>query len=486
MNFRAVLFVLGNILMLFGLCLVAPVLVALLLDSSYEHEMQELAAFIGTMLLSLSLGFALRRSFRDHAKNIRLREGFVVVSFSWLTMGAVGILPYVLSGAIPDVTDAFFETMSGLTTTGATILTDIESLPHGVQFWRCMTQWIGGMGIVVLSVALLPFLGVGGYHLLKAETPGGVVYERDRPRITENAQLMWRLYLGFTVTLIGLLWIGGMSLFDAACHAFTTMSTGGFSPHSASVGHFSSPFIQWTIILFMFLAGTNFSLHAYGFRRRFDAILRNSEFKVYAALAASACVIAALLLPMETRVEEHLRTASFQVVSILTTTGYATADYDTWPQAVRLGLVILMFVGGSMGSTAGGMKVARFVIYSKALIRELHRMIYPHAVEKVRINGTPIDQKLVFNLFSFGLVWSALFVFGSLVMAASGYDLPTATSASVSALGNIGPGLAQVGPTANWAHLPAIAKWVMSLLMLVGRLEVFSVLILFTPWVWRR
>lgn len=486
MNFRAVLFVLGNILMLFGLCLMAPAIVALLLDSDYEHELREVAAFAGTTLLSLAVGLALRRAYRDHAKEIRLREGFVVVSFSWLGMGAVGILPYVLSGAIPNVSDAFFETMSGLTTTGATILTDIEALPHGVQFWRCMTQWIGGMGIVVLSVALLPFLGIGGYHLLKAETPGGVAYERDRPRMSENAQLLWRLYLGFTLTLIGLLWLGGMSLFDAACHAFTTMSTGGFSPHTESIAFFPSPFIQWTLIVFMFLAGTNFSIHAYGFRRRFDAIRRNSEFKVYAALTASAIGVFALWVPLQTGLEEHLRTVSFQTVSILTTTGYATADYDTWPQFVRLGLVLLMFIGGSMGSTGGGMKVARFVIYSKALIRELHRMIYPHAVEKVRINGTPIDQKLVFNLFSFGLVWSGLFVFGSLVMAASGYDLPTATSASVAALGNIGPGLAGVGPAANWAHLPTITKWVMSLLMLVGRLEVFSVLVLFTPWVWRR
>ncbi|MEO0813649.1 MAG: TrkH family potassium uptake protein [Myxococcota bacterium] len=454
MNFRAILFVLGNITMLFGLCLAAPLVVALLIDSGTENEWLECAAFAGTMAFSVSVGAVLRRVYRDQAKEIRLREGFVVVSFSWLTMGAIGILPYVLSGAIPSVTDAFFETMSGLTTTGATILSDIEALPHGVQFWRCMTQWIGGMGIVVLSVALLPFLGVGGYHLLKAETPGGVAYERDRPRITENAQLMWRLYIGLTLTLVGLLWLGGMDLYHAACHAFTTMSTGGFSPHAKSLGHYTSPFIQWTVIVFMFLAGTNFSLHAYAFRRNFGAVWRNSEFKTYAALMVAVSLLFSALVPLNTGIEAHVRAVTFQVVSIVTTTGFGTADYDAWPQVVRLGFVLLMFIGGSMGSTSGGMKVARWVVYSKALVRELHRMVYPHAVEKVRINGSPVDQKLILNLFSFGLVWTGLFVLGSIVMAASGYDLPTATSASISALGNIGPGLAQVGPTADWSHLP--------------------------------
>lgn len=486
MNYRAVLFILGNVLLLFSICLVAPLLVSLLIDSGSDHEWHEWAAFLGTIAVSAGVGYGLRRAFMACSNAIKLREGFVIVSFSWLAMGAIGVLPYVLSGSVTSITDAFFETMSGLTTTGATILVDIEALPHGVQFWRCMTQWIGGMGIIVLSVALLPFLGVGGYHLLRAETPGGVVYERDRPRMTENAQLMWKIYLGLTVTLTGLLWVEGMSLFDAACHAFTTMSTGGFSPHSTSIAFFESAAIEWTIIVFMFLAGTNFSLHTSVFRGNFAPIARDTEFRTYATMLASVCIFFAAIIPLDSSLEKHIRDTVFQVVSVATTTGYATADYDVWPQFTRLGMVLLMFVGGSMGSTSGGIKVARWVIYAKALVRELHHMIYPHAVEKVRVNGRSIDQQLIFNLFGFGLIWVALFVAGSAVMAAYGYDLQTATSASVSALGNIGPGLAGVGPTKNWAHLPPLAKWSMSILMLVGRLEIYSVLILFTPWLWRR
>lgn len=485
MNLRAVLFVLGNVLLLFAVCLIAPLTVCIVIDSG-TGEWWEFGAFLATTVTSALVGFALRQSFADSSDEIRLREGFAVVSFSWIAMGLVGMLPYLISGTTSSGTDAFFETMSGLTTTGATVFENVDGIPAGVQFWRCMTQWIGGMGIVVLSVALLPFLGVGGYHMLKAETPGGVAYERERPRMTENARLMWRLYLGLTIALTALLWAEGMTFYDAACHAFTTMSTGGFSPHNESVAHFSSPLIQWTLIVFMLLAGTNFAIHTQLFRRNFAPLRGNSEFKAYVSIVLGVIVLFALLVPQEHGFERHLRDVAFQVVSIVTTTGFATADYNQWPEAVRLGLVLLMFMGGCMGSTAGGMKVARIVIYAKTLVRELHHMLYPHAVERIRISGHSVDQALVLNLLSFGLVWTALFVAGSFVMAACGYDLPTATSASIAALGNIGPGLAEVGPTANWSHLPAAAKWFMALLMMVGRLEVFSVLVLFTPWLWRR
>lgn len=486
MNFRAVLFVVGNVLLLFAVCLLAPLIVSLSINSATGSEWRESAAFLITIATSATVGLVLRQIFSDHALAIRLREGFAVVVFSWIGMGMVGVMPYLLSGVTSSVTDAFFETMSGLTTTGASVFAQVEDLPHGVQFWRCMTQWIGGMGIVVLSVALLPFLGAGGYHMLKAETPGGVAYERERPRMTENAGLMWRLYLALTVALAALLWAEGMGPFDAACHALTTMSTGGFSPHSASVAYFDNATIQWTIILFMFLAGTNFAIHTHAFHRNWDAIRRNTEFRSYSALLALITIAFALLVPQQYELEKHVRNVAFQVLSIATTTGFATVNYDEWPQVVRLGLVLLMFVGGSMGSTAGGMKVARVVIYGKAFVRELHHLVYPHALERIRMNGSNVEPSLVRNLLSFGLVWSGLFVAGSFVMAASGYDLTTATSASIAALGNIGPGLARVGPTENWGHLPATAKWFMSALMLTGRLEVFSVLVLFTPWLWRR
>lgn len=486
MNFRAVLFVLGNVLLLYCLCLVVPLIISVAMDAGFENGWQEILAFGGSIVVSAVLGGILRHLFAREAQEIRIREGFLVVSLSWLAMGMIGVLPYIFSGSIPSITDAFFETMSGLTTTGATILTNIEALPNGVQFWRCMTQWIGGMGIVVLSVALLPFLGTGGYHLLRAETPGGVAYERDRPRMTDNAKLMWKIYLGLTGALMVILWVEGMSPFDAACHAFTTMSTGGFSPHTDSVAYFRSPIIEWTITVFMFMAGMNFSLHAFLLNREWRPVLKDTEFRFYALLFVVVSTFFAVVVPIENDLGEHIRTIAFQVVSIATTTGYATADYDTWPQVVRFAMVILMFIGGSMGSTAGGIKVTRWVIYAKALIREMHHMIFPHAVEKVRLNGRSIDLHLVLNLFGFAMIWLTLFVVGAAVVAACGYDLPTAASASVSALGNIGPGLAEVGPSQNWAHLPIPAKWCMSVLMMIGRLEVYSVLILFTPWLWQR
>ncbi|MBN2496764.1 MAG: TrkH family potassium uptake protein [Deltaproteobacteria bacterium] len=485
MNWRSVVYTLAHLALILALCLLAPLAVTFIYFDSNPYILWEITAFILPIALCAGFGFWLRRRYRGQP-DLGRREGFAVVTFSWLLLVVVGMLPFLVSGTTTSVTDAFFETMSGFTTTGATIFPQVEVIPRGVQFWRCMTQWLGGMGIVVLSVALLRFLGVGGYRLLKAETPGGVVFEREKPRITEMAKDLWKLYLLISAAEVILLVVSGMSVYDAFCHSFTTMSTGGFSPHTESIAYFTSPATQWIIIVFMFMAGINFSLHAQLFRLRPGAMARNPEFRLYAAITGCVVLIGVFVVPMGHGVEKHVRDIVFQAVSIGTTTGYATADFDAWPQMMRLLMVLCMFVGGCMGSTGGGMKVARLLIFAKLMAREAHRLIFPHAVRPVRVGDKIIDPKIVSNIMAFGAVFAFLFIVGTLVMAACGYDLVTASTASVAALSNIGPGLAKVGPTANWAHLPITAKWVMSVLMLLGRLELFSVLVLVTPWAWRR
>jgi trk system potassium uptake protein TrkH len=488
MNWRPVLSVLSYLLIILGFCLLAPLAVAIIYDSHSAYETGEIIGFAVTLIVCLGLGLFLRYKFRGQEKEIGRREGFAIVSFSWIAAVLLGMAPFLISGLL-GVTDAFFETMSGFTTTGASIFGDpgleIENIPHGLQFWRCMTQWLGGMGIVVLSVALLSFLGVGGYRLLKAETPGGVAFERERPRITDAAKDLWKLYLIISGMEFILLKVSGTTIFDAFCHTFTTMSTGGFSPHGESVAYFR-PATQWIIIAFMFLAGMNFSLHAQLFRLRFKPVVRNPELQLYVAIMGFCIAVGLLTVPVGGSVEQNLRDVTFQVVSIGTTTGYVTADYDAWPQAMRLILLLLMFVGGCMGSTGGGMKVARLMIYAKALARELHRLIFPHAVRPVRIGDKVVDPGIVSNIISFGIIYASSFLVGALVMAFCDYDLVSSTSASAAALGNIGPGLGAVGPMTNWAHLPVVAKWTMSILMLLGRLEIFSVLVLFTPWAWKK
>lgn len=486
MHGRAVLFVLGNLLIILAVCLLAPLAVALRYGSLSNNGSAEAYAFLLTAAVAMAFGILARQTCRSAAGQVRVREGFAIVTFAWLAMCGIGMLPYLLTGATASVTDAFFETMSGFTTTGATIFVQVETLPWGLQFWRCMTQWLGGMGIVVLSVALLPILGVGGYRLLKAETPGGVAYERDRPRITDAAKDLWKLYLLFSAAQVLLLWISGTTLFDGFCHAFTTMSTGGFSPHTESVAYFQSPVTQWIIIVFMALAGMNFSVHAQFLRGRFRQAVQNSEVRLYFAILAGVSLLGLVWVRGSPSLTEKLRDVVFQVVSIGTTTGYATDDYDAWPQLMRFFMLALMLVGGCMGSTGGGMKVARVAVYMKSLLREVHRLIFPHGVRPMRIGQRVIEPPIVANILAFGVAFFAAFCLGSVVMAAYGYDLVTSFSASAAALGNIGPGLGEVGPTANWAHLPVGAKWVMSFLMLLGRLEIYSVLVLFTPWAWKR
>jgi trk system potassium uptake protein TrkH len=486
-HWRTVLSVLGYLLIIMAPCLAAPLAVTIIYDLADPLGVREIVAFVTALLLSLGAGLALRHKFKSQARDVGRREGFAIVTASWLVAVLVSMIPFLITGATDGVTDAFFETMSGYTTTGATVFAgdEIDKMPRGLMFWRCMTQWLGGMGIVVLSVALLSFLGIGGYRLLKAETPGGVAYERERPRITDAAKDLWKLYLGISAAQVIALKLAGTTIFDAFCHTFTTMSTGGFSPHGESIAFFA-PRVQWIIVAFMFIAGINFSLHAQLVRGRISVLLHNPELRTYAAILVGCSLLGIFVTPTGSSVEERVRDVVFQVVSIGTTTGFATQDFDSWPQLMRMLMFLLMFTGGCMGSTGGGIKAARLVIYAKVLVRQLHLLIFPHAVRPIHTGDKPVEPAIVSNILAFGALYMVSLLVGALVMAACGYDITTSASASAAALGNIGPGLAEVGPMQNWSHLPAVAKWVMSILMLMGRLELFSVVVLFTPWVWKR
>lgn len=455
--------------------------------SYYYNEGDFFALFISGVITFVS-GLALWLYCRDNKnKELKKRDGYLVVTLGWLTMSIFGAIPYLLSGAIPDYTNAFFETISGFSTTGATILEDIEVVSKGILFWRSLTQWIGGMGIIVLTVAILPLLGIGGMQLFVAEAPG-IAPDKIQPRIKETAKRLWLIYLGFTIVEMILLYIAGMDFFDSINHALTTMATGGFSTKNASIAHFQSPYIQYIIIVFMFLAGTNFTLPYFAIKGRFNKVLGNEEFKVYIIFILSITAIVSLVIFTLTYLdlERSFRDAFFQVVSVITTTGYITADYTSWSPFITMLFFILLFSGGSAGSTAGGVKIVRHLILFKNSFLELKRQLHPSAVVPVRLNGKAVTQDITFNILAFIMIYIMIFAIGSMVMTTLGVDMITAMGAVATSLGNVGPGIGEVGPVNNFAAIPAAGKWILSLMMLLGRLELFTVLMLFTPYFWRR
>lgn len=437
-----------------------------------------------TMLVGY-VTFALTR--KNRSKDLKKKDGYLIVTLGWLTMSAFGTLPYLLSGSIPDFTDAFFETISGFTTTGATILTDIESIDKGVLFWRSLTQWIGGMGIIVLAVAILPILGIGGMQLFVAEAPG-ITPDKLKPRITETAKRLWLIYVGLTLTEMILLWAGGMTFYDAINHALTTMATGGFSTKNASIAYYQSPFIQYVITLFMFLAGTNFTLTYFGLHGKFLTVYRNEEFRFYASFCLILTVICSVSVFThgDQGLEKSFRDGLFQVISIITTTGYVTADYSQWASSIVILMFVMMFIGASAGSTAGGVKIVRHIVLIKNSILELKRQLHPSAIIPVRLNKKAVHRDITFNILAFIMIYISIFAVGSVIMGWIGSDFLTAVGSVATCLGNIGPGLGDVGPVDNFAAIPDTGKWFLSFLMLLGRLELFTVLILLTPYFWRR
>ncbi|MBN1615007.1 MAG: TrkH family potassium uptake protein [Deltaproteobacteria bacterium] len=482
MNFRLIAHLVAVLLFCLGLSMTVPLSISL-----YYGDGSAAAILSSAVLICLMAGsvFTWSRGQKDYYLNHR--EGVAIVTFGWIAAGLAASLPYLFSGFIPNFTDAYFEAISGFTTTGSSILRDIESLPPGILFWRAQTQWLGGMGIIVLSIAILPYLGIGGMQLYRAETPSPVV-DKLTPRISDTAKTLWKIYVIMTVIQIFLLIAGGMSWFDAVCHSFTTMPTGGFSPKNGSVGHYRSVYIDGVFVLFMFLAGTSFSLHYKLFTGNVRRFFRDPEFRSYLFIIAAFILLVAFDLygSVYEGVCDAFRYAGFQVVSVMTTTGYVTADYEKWPVLSQQILLICMFLGGMAGSTGGGIKIMRIVLLAKHCYLEIFRIIHPHAITVVKLGGMPVPQTIMRSIWGFSLLYLGIFILVTVVMAALGMDMMSSLSAVASSLGNVGPALGSVGPMDNYSEVPFLGKWLLIFCMLLGRLEIYTIVVLLMPAFWRK
>ncbi|MFW6078407.1 MAG: TrkH family potassium uptake protein [Gemmatimonadota bacterium] len=482
MNARGVLGVIGTALVGLSIGMLLSALVA----SWYRDG--DTAAFLLSAALTAAAGVAARRIGRDTG-DLTIREGYGVVSLAWLAAGLAGAIPFLLTGAIASPTAALFESLSGFTTTGATVFDDVETLPHGILFWRALTQWLGGMGIIVLGVAILPFLGVGGMQLFRAEAPGPTP-ERLRPRIAQTARLLWYVYAGLTGLQALLLVLGGVSPYEAVTHALTTLSTGGFSTRNASIAAFDSAYIQYVTLGFMYLAGVSFALHYRALTSRRPRHVADPEWRFFTAIVLAAAAAIALLAWLgggqpDAGIERTVRDALFQAVSIATTTGYVTYDYELWPLAAQMILLLLMIMGGMAGSTAGGMKAMRVSVLLRHGLTELRKSVHPRAVVPTRLGRKAVREDVLLNVFGFAMLYLLLFAGGILALTLLDHDLPTAVGAAAATISNIGPGLGDVGPIDNFGWIDAPSQLLLSFLMLVGRLEIFTVLLLFHPDLWR-
>ncbi len=483
MSIRRLLRVIGAVVGAIGVAMLLPVLVALIYGEFSDAWQMALAAAV-----TMGSGGWAWQFGKGDTTALTAREGFAIVGLSWIAMTFFGTLPYLFSGTITDFSDAFFETAAGFSTTGASIVPDPGELAKGILLWRAFTQWIGGMGIIVLSIAILPLLGVGGVELARAESPGPTP-DRLTPRFRETAKRLWFVYAAFTAVEAVLLWIGDMTLYEAVAHSFTTMSTGGFGTDARSMAAFS-PYAQWVVILFMFIAGASFALHFRSIAKPRD-YLRNAEFRLYGGIIIVATIVA-IIGTWSGAILDILRDSLFTITSLVTTTGYGTADFGVWPAALQIMVLGLMFVGGMAGSTGGSMKPYRLGVLYQASKADLRRVIHPKGIFPVRLGRDVVPDSIVESVQSFFLLYMFIFMTGTLAfgiindIAGTGFDLVTSASAVASSVGNVGPGLAAVGPTSNYALVPDAGKWLLSFLMIVGRLEIFPVILLFTPELWRR
>ncbi len=484
-NFRLILRIIGSLLLIESVFILSTCAVSL----SYGES--DWVYFAGVGVACIALGFLFVWLGRNARKIIGKREGSVVVTLVWIVFSLAGLMPFWLSGSIPSFTDAFFETMSGFTTTSATILDNIESLSHGMLYWRSLTNWIGGMGIIVISLALLPMFGFSGIQLFGAENTG-ITKEKLHPKITETAKRLCYIYILLTATEFGLLMLGGMDWFDALCHAYSTISTGGFSTKQASIAYWQSPYIQYIIIVFMLLSGVNFSLYYFMFIGKWRKVSKNEELRFYLILIAvfSGIVIYSLLdfskIHHFSDFEKMFRTGLFQITSLMTSTGFATVDFMQWKPFTWIIIIFAMLIGASAGSTTGGIKVVRVVIAFKYCYYEFKRMIHPNAVIPVTYSGETLKPDVVTRVLVFILLYFGVVVAGVVVLTFSGLGFTEAVGGMISCLGCMGIGLGKLGPADTFQGISEFAKWFLAFVMLVGRLELFTVLLLFTPVFWRK
>ncbi|MDR4505902.1 MAG: hypothetical protein MRK01_14105 [Candidatus Scalindua sp.] len=494
MNIPLVLHTLGYLLIIFSGILSIPLGV-----SFFYGTETEVWAFLSSIIASAIMGLILRGFFKYQNEDITVRESFAIVAFWWLSCAFFGAMPYWLSGECATFCDAYFESMSGLTTTGATIFNDVEVLPHGILFWRGMSQWLGGMGIVVFFVAVLPTIGVGGHKLFSVEAPGPTT-DKIKPRIAQTAKILWMIYLSLTAIVILMYWLGGMNIFDSICHAFATVSTGGFSTKNKSIEAFDSLFIENVAMLFSFIAACNFILHYQCVTGQFKKIAGNAEFRFFVSLllCVTGCIAIALFLfdsssynggvkdAKYESLEGSLRYAAFQVISITTSTGFSNADFDKWPNCCRFFLVLVMFIGGCAGSTAGGMKVARIMLLFKSSARELVHLLRPRAIMHVKLNGKPVSEEILTNTLGFVVLYLGLFGVFSIILTIFGTEPVTAFSAVASMMNNVGPALADAGASKTYGSIAYPCKWILIFSMLLGRLEIYAVILIFLPITWKK
>ncbi len=480
-NFKTIIRIIGILLLL------ETVMFLACSGISFYYKESDMLDFWTAGGITAGAGLLLAALGKGGERQLTRRDGYVLVSFAWIAFSLFGMLPFYIGGYIPDITNAFFETMSGFSSTGATILDDIESLPHGILFWRSMTQWIGGLGIIMFTIAVLPIFGVSGLQVFAAEA-SGPTHDKVHPRIGVTAKWIWSIYAGITALLVGLLMLGGMDWFDSICHAFATTGTGGFSTKQASVAYYNSPYIEYVISIFMFISGINFTLLLLFVNRKFKKFIGDAELRFYfGSVSLFTAVIAIVLYYTSSMgIEESFRKSLFQVISIQTSTGFATDDYMRWTPVLWGMFTIIMLMGACAGSTTGGLKCIRMVILTKVSRNEFKHILHPNAVLPVRINKQVIPPSIVSTVLAFCFIYIVIIIIGTLLMMAMGVGAEESLGCVISSISNMGPGLGETGPSYSWNALPDAAKWLSSFLMLLGRLELFTVLLLFTPDFWKR
>ena len=482
MNLKIILKIIGFLLILNGLAMLTA------LPFSFYYQSNDIFAILvsglGTALFGSLLWFFIKT---NPDEDISKRDGYLIVTLGWIASSLVGTLPYMIHGSIPSFTDAFFETMSGFTTTGASILKDIEAVPPGLLYWRSMTHWLGGMGIIVLSLAILPILGIGGMQLFQAEV-AGPSKDKIHPRVTETAKRLWGIYLVLTVAEVILLLFGDMNLLDAICHSFGTLATGGFSTKNLSIAYYNSPYIEYVIIIFMFLSGTNFTLHYFALKGKPLNYFKDDEFRFYFIFVLLIVTTAALYLIIHNAqaTESAFRDSAFSIISILSSTGFVTVNYEAWATFFPEIFLILLLMGACAGSTSGGVKIIRYELLIKNSLNELKKLVHPNAVIPARHNGKAVSNEIISKIAAFVMLYLIIFIMASVVLSIIGLDLSSSMGAVAACLANIGPGLGSTGPSTNYSEVPSLGKWVLSIAMLLGRLELFTIIILFSPSFWKK